>query len=103
MWCAAAIIGLSFTMQEIVILSIASIAFSLIPLGRIGYREAGVAFVAGLLTSGGLGAAALDAQMIQLALIESAGEAMVFIPLGLAALPWYWKKVVKATRTLRPP
>jgi len=98
MWCAAAIMGLAFTPSQIVILSIASLSFSLIPLGRIGYREAGVAFVAGLLAAGEVTAASLDAQMIQLALIESAGEAIVFIPLGLAALPWYWKRMAKSTR-----
>jgi hypothetical protein len=56
-----------------------------------------VAFVAGLLAAGEVTAASLDAQMIQLALIESAGEAIVFIPLGLAALPWYWRKVTRTT------
>lgn len=97
MWCAASIMGLAFTPAQIVILSIASLAFSLIPLGRIGYREAGVALVAGLLAAG-QGADLLDAQMIQLALIESVGEAIVFIPLGLAALPWYWRKVIRPGR-----
>jgi hypothetical protein len=99
MWCAAAIMGLDFSAPQIVILSIASLAFSLIPLGRIGYREAGVAFVAGLLSSGAPHASALDAQMIQLALIESAGEALVFIPLGILALPWYWRRVMRRRRS----
>ncbi len=97
MWCAAEIMGLDFSWNEIVILSLASLAASLNPLGRIGYREAGVAFVAGLLASGTTTAATLNAHMIQLALIESVGEAIVFIPLGLAALPWYWLRMRRKT------
>jgi hypothetical protein len=52
----------------------------------VGYREAGVAFFAQFL---GMSGTDFDAARSQLALVESAGEAIVAIPLGAMALLWY--------------
>jgi hypothetical protein len=86
MACAAAILKLDMTTSQILLLAIAAMAVSLNPLGRVGYREAGVAFFAGLLAMSG---EQFEAAQIQLALIESAGEAIVAIPLGAFSLLWY--------------
>ena len=44
-----AILDLALSFREILLLSIAAIAASLLPLGRVGYREAGVAAMASIL------------------------------------------------------
>ncbi|UCD76523.1 MAG: hypothetical protein JSV91_06280 [Phycisphaerales bacterium] len=92
MACAAAILDLSLPFADIMLLGFAALALSLNPLGRIGFREAAVAFVASRLVAPELGGAHLEASMAQLALVESAGEAMLFIPIGAIALLWYRKR-----------
>jgi hypothetical protein len=94
MSCAVAILQLKFTWSQIMILALAALALSINPLGRFGYREAGIAIVASLLASSGSNE--LRGQMDQLALLESAGEAIVFIPLGLIALVWYRRRWINA-------
>ena len=86
MGCAIAILGLPLDGSQVALLAVVAIAMSLVPLGRLGYREAGVALFASYLSMSNdeLGKAAE-----QLALIESAGEAIVAIPLGALALLWY--------------
>jgi len=93
MGCAVAIVGLDFTGTDILLLAIADIALNLNPLGRVGFREVGVALFAGYL---GMSGAELDAATSQLGLINSAGEALVGIPLGSIALLWYRKRWVQA-------
>lgn len=90
MWCAAAIIGLDqkLTGTQLALLGVAALVMTLFPLGRVGYREAGVALVAPYL----VGIDDIDAAVKQLALLESAGEAIVAIPLGSLALLWYRKR-----------
>lgn len=92
MACAVAILDLALSFREILLLSIAAIAASLFPLGRVGYREAGVAAMASILGMNNITAG----QSSQLALIESAGEALVNIPLGAACLLWYRARWVAA-------
>ena len=92
MACAAAILGLSLPFADVMLLGFAAIALSLNPLGRIGFREAAVAFVASRLIAPDLGGAHLETSMAQLALVESAGEAIITIPLGSLALLWYRKR-----------
>ena len=96
MACAAAILKLSLTGSEIVLLAVTALAMSLFPLGRVGYREAGVAFFAQFL---GMSGADFDAARSQLALVESAGEAIVAIPLGAMALLWYRSRWVNAGKS----
>ncbi len=91
MGAAAAILGLDLEPDRLVILAIVAAAARLVPFGRVGFAEAAVAAVAVRLN---LDQASL-AQMLeqtgpwaQLALIESAGEAIVFIPGGAITLFW---------------
>lgn len=97
MMCAAAILGLDTKLNtsQVTLLAITAMVMSLIPLGRVGYREAGVALVAPFL----VGMADIDTALKQLALVESAGEAIVSIPAGLAALFWFRKRWKSAGRT----
>jgi hypothetical protein len=96
MGCAAAILGLNLSVTQVILLAIAAIAVSLNPLGRVGYREVGVAFFASYL---GMSGETFDAARNQLALIESAGEAVVAIPLGALSLLWYRHQWMHARRT----
>jgi hypothetical protein len=95
MWCAARILEIQLSLSSVLLLSIAAIAVSMNPLGRIGFREAGVAFFAAYL---GMSGEDFEAQRSQLALIESAGEAIITIPLGAIALLWYRKKWIRRGR-----
>ncbi len=89
MACAAAILDLALSMSDVLLMAIATIALTLNPLGRVGFREAGVSLVGLLFAESSLTADQAIAQMTQLALVESAGEAIVAIPLGALALLWY--------------
>ena len=99
MACAAAILKLPLSGSQIVLLAVIAMAVSLFPLGRVGYREAGVAFFAQYL---GMSGEDFEAARSQLALIESAGEAIVAIPLGALALLWYRKRWIAAAQRRLP-
>jgi hypothetical protein len=91
MAAAMAILHLHLPWSHVIMLAMVALASSLMPVGRFGFREFCVAAVAARL---GLQAGEVSATFKQLALLESAGEALVFIPLGLAAVPWFrrrWK------------
>ena len=94
MYCAAAIIGLDQKLSgtQLALLGVTALVMTLFPLGRVGYREAGVALVAPYL----VGIDDINAALKQLALLESAGEAIVAIPLGSLALLWYRKRWISA-------
>jgi hypothetical protein len=83
---ATAILGINLPASDIIILALVALAASLIPFGRLGFREFCVAITAQRL---GMLASNVDANMQQLALVESAGEALIFIPFGAVALLWY--------------
>ncbi|HMN96171.1 MAG TPA: lysylphosphatidylglycerol synthase domain-containing protein [Phycisphaerales bacterium] len=100
MWIADLILGTEIPAADILLLALAAQLISLSPVGRLGFREAAVAFLATRLQSGG-DSVGLDATFTQLALIESAGEAAVLIPAGLIAMPWYLASMRK--RRPRPP
>ena len=87
---AAAILGIELSPPQIVVLAIVALSTSLIPFGRVGFREFCVAAVAQRLSLLG---SEVDANMNQLALVESAGEALVYIPLGILALPWLRRRL----------
>ncbi|MBC24386.1 MAG: hypothetical protein CMJ32_10790 [Phycisphaerae bacterium] len=87
MTIAAMILDLPLTMAETFLISMAAIALSLNPLGRFGFREATVAIVAGHIVSERMDGD-LEGTMAQLALVESAGEAVINIGLGLVAAIW---------------
>ncbi len=84
MAAAAAILGMDLPGTHVVVLAVVALAAGLIPFGRVGFREACVALAAqrlGMLTD------QVESAWAQLALVDSMGEALVFLPLGLAALP----------------
>ena len=92
MACAIAILGLPLGLTDTLLLGFAAIALTMNPLGRFGFREMAVTFVASRLVSTEMSGTQLDADMAQLALVESAGEALVYIPLGLISLVWFKRK-----------
>lgn len=89
MGAALAILGIHLPLSHVIVLAIVALAASLIPFGRVGFREFCVA-VAGAR----LGELAGDETIPweQLALIESAGEVIVFLPAGLMGLYWCRKR-----------
>ncbi len=86
---AAAILQIHLEARHVVLLALVAMTASLIPIGRVGFREFCVAMAAERL---GMLVGDVEANMNQLALIESAGEVMVFIPLGLLGLGWFRKR-----------
>lgn len=92
MACAAAILDLALTASDVLLLGFAALAMSLSPLGRTGFREAAVAFVAARLAGANAGHDQVQANMALLAIVESAGEAIVFVPGGAIAMFWYRKR-----------
>jgi hypothetical protein len=105
MACAVAILDLDLAATDIVLLGFAALALSLNPLGRTGFREMAVAFVASRLLGGDLDSAQVDSSMAQLALVESAGEALVAIPAGAVCLLWYrqrWRAAGRSSPAPKP-
>jgi hypothetical protein len=96
MACAVAILRLDLSARDVVFLAIAALAMSLNPLGRFGFREWAVALIASQLVSMQTTGGELKAKLAQLALVDSAGEAIVSIPLGAVSLLWYRRRWVKA-------
>ena len=90
---AMAILDIDLSAAHTVVLAVVALAASLIPFGRLGFREFCVAITAQRLT---MLAEDVESNMQQLALVESAGEALVFIPLGAAALLWYRRRMMHA-------
>lgn len=88
MWAAARIVGVEIGPAQAALLAAVAILGAGNPLGRIGWREALVAFVAPLVIGGGASSAELDALTSQMALLESAGEAVLTIPLGVLGAIW---------------
>jgi hypothetical protein len=86
MGVAALILDIHLPAAHILALSLVALMASLIPFGRVGFREFCVAAAAQRLS---MLAGEVEANMNQLALVESAGEALVFIPLGATVLVWF--------------
>ncbi len=90
MGIAATLLEISLSLPQIVVLAVVALSVSLVPVARVGFREAAVAMVAGGLSLSGPD---IGANLKQLALVESAGEALVYIPLGIGALPWLRRRL----------
>ena len=84
---AGVIIGLELSVQDIILLSVAMILVSFNPLGRFGWREATLAFLAPYIAPEALNLLN-EGDENKLALIESAGEASALIIFGVIALLW---------------
>lgn len=106
MAAAVAILDLTEQLQpnHLVILAIVAFAARLIPLGRVGFAEAVVTALAAWLTTSGIEESTIDAvinmsgPMAQLALVESAGEALILIPTGAIALIWLRKRWITKSK-----
>ena len=83
---AMMILDIDLPLSSAAVLAVVALAASLIPSGRLGFREFCVAAAAGWLS---MHVADVQANMNQLALVESAGEALVYLPLGGVCLLWY--------------
>ena len=95
LWFASVLLDTGLSPGDVLLLSIFAVIMSLNPLGRIGFREAAIAWIAPMLAESTLSGDQLDAQFAQLALIESGAEAMVVIPVGLIAGIWWILRVRK--------
>lgn len=97
MAAALLILDIHLPLTSVIVLAIVALAAGLMPFGRVGFREFCVAIVGSRL---GAFADAEDIPWEQLALVESAGEAIVFIPLGMVLLLWYrtrWREAAAVT------
>lgn len=93
------ILGMDLTAGQSFMLAMASLAVTLNPLGRLGFREATVAFVAARMASGD--GDDFLARSSQLAVVESAAEFIVTLPAGVLAmfmLSRRWKASKETTR-----
>lgn len=92
---AAAILGIDLSAGNVVVLAMVALAASLIPFGRLGVREFCVAAAGHRLS---MGTGDVESRINQLALVESAGEALVFLTLGLMLLPWLLRRLKAGRR-----
>jgi hypothetical protein len=98
MWASAKIVGVSLNPAQAALLAGVAILGAGNPLGRIGWREALVAVVAPYIITGTSSPEELDALTSQLALLESASEAVLTIPLGVLGSLWCLAAILKARR-----
>ncbi len=106
MWAAATILDLQIPPHHLLVLALVAFAARLIPLGRVGFAEAAVTALAARLATTGMDGASIEAVLsgsgpwAQLALVESAGEALILIPGGGIALLWLrrrWRRGPRST------
>jgi len=93
MAAAASLLGLAIDARTALLLATVAILVSLNPLGRFGYREAAVAWLASTVASGELDPRGIEAVFFQLAIVESIGEAIVTIPAGGLGSIWCLKRL----------
>jgi hypothetical protein len=99
MWAAAKIVGVTLSPAQAALLAAVAILGASNPLGRIGWREALVAFVAPYVVTGASSPEELNRLTSQLALLESAGEAILTIPLGVLGSLWCLRAMRAAGRS----
>jgi len=106
MWAAATILDLQIPTHHLVVLALVAFIARLIPLGRVGFAEAAVTALAARLATTGMDGASIEAAVsgsgpwAQLALVESAGEALILIPGGAVAILWLrqrWRNRPRST------
>ncbi len=107
MWAAAKIVGVELHPAQAALLAAVAILGAGNPLGRLGWREGLVAMSAPYIlqtngTASGPSGESLDALTSQLALLESAGEAILTIPLGLLGVRWCAARYRKARAAPQP-
>jgi len=92
LWLAIGVLGLTLAPSDAAMLAVIALVSGLIPFGRLGFREFCVAIAAQQLATT---SDEIESSMAQLALIDSAAEMMVFLPLGAAGLFWYRSRVLR--------
>ncbi len=100
MGTAAVILNLSLGPRDVILLSVVGLLASFNPLGRVGWREWTLALLTPYLAAESLktgGSETIDAVASQLVLIESAGEAIAILPLGLVTLIWGVRRLLKSS------
>lgn len=97
MFLSVRILGMELTAGQSFMLAMASLAVTLNPLGRLGFREATVAFVAARMAAGDGGD--FLARSSQLAVVESAGEFIVTLPAGILAMVMLSRRWRTSTQT----
>jgi hypothetical protein len=103
MWAAAKIVGVTLAPAQAMLLASVAVLGAGNPLGRIGWREALVAVVAPLVVTGASSPEELDALTSQMALLESAGEAAITIPLGVLGALWCLRAMRRVPSDTRTP
>lgn len=99
MWAAAKIVGVTLGPAQAALLAAVAILGAGNPLGRIGWREGLVALVAPYVVTASETGEGLDALTSQLALLESASEAIVTIPLGILGALWCARRLKRVPST----
>ncbi len=89
---AAKVLDLPLTTTEAALLGLAAVVASMNPLGRFGFREAAVAWLASSLFAGRMCGDELEAPRAPRARVESAAEGAITIPLGAAGALWCWRR-----------
>ncbi|MBX3374877.1 MAG: hypothetical protein KF817_13685 [Phycisphaeraceae bacterium] len=85
LWIAILILDIGLAPSDAALLALVALVSGLVPFGRLGVREFCVALAADLLSRA---SEEIDRNMAQLALIDSAAEALFFIVPGGLALLW---------------
>ncbi|MFO0827019.1 MAG: hypothetical protein U0572_02630 [Phycisphaerales bacterium] len=99
---AVQLLGIDISREQSALLGIAAVIASMNPLGRFGFREAAVAWFATTIFAGSMSPEELASTFARLALVESAAEGVVTVPLGGAAALWCWRRVVTARQDRGP-
>lgn len=94
-YIAADILGIALDFKGALVVSTAGAIASLGPLGRVGFREAGMALSAQVIAGTGF-EGGLDAASAQLALVDSLGEVAVAATFGAVATIWLVMRVLRA-------
>lgn len=88
LYVAFAIIGIELSMRDAVLLTLTSMLTSMVlPIANLGFRDIAVTWLGSLLTQPELKEFVPGA-----ALIDRAGEAIVFIPFGIISCLWLWQR-----------
>jgi hypothetical protein len=98
MWAASAILGMSFTPGQLLLLALVAYVGSLVPFGRAGFQQFLVASAAGWIN---MEAGDVASGMAQLALLESAAEFAFYLVTGAICLPWYRRRMTEAAAARR--
>ena len=92
---AAAILGIDLGLKNVIILSAAALMLGFNPLGRVGWREWMLMMLTPYLAASAFEGDGIESLQAQLVLIESAGELLGIIPLGVIASIWVIPRLVR--------